>query len=178
MNKSIFSRCAVMLAAALAAFSGLGSRVVDIVAPRREFVPNMALRQGGFVLLGRSYAGYPAGTVVELPTSTEATLVAAGQATVSAGPPTPGAVTTTANSGCAGVAAAGSSVVVTHASVSVQSLIYAVVSQAAADGTALRVDRVSVAAGSFTIFLNAAATAAVNIDWAILNPNGSLTGPQ
>lgn len=178
MKKSLFSRINFAAIAVLAIFGGVCHRVLETVAPRREFVPNMALRQGGFVLLGRSYAGYASGTIVELPTSTEATLIAAGQATNSAGPPTPGAVTTTANSGCVTIAAGLSSLVVTHASVSVQSQIFAAVNQAAADGTLLRVERIVPAAGSFTIYGTAAATAATLIKWAILNPNGSFTSPQ
>lgn len=126
----------------------------------------------------KGYAGYAPGTTVELPTSTEDALVKSGQATVSAGPPTPGPVTTTALSGCLQVAAGQSSIVVTHASVSVQSLIWAVIAQAAADATALRVERIVAAAGSFTIYLTAAATAGVLVDWAILNPNGSVSNPQ
>lgn len=134
-------------------------------------------KQGGFVLLGKNYAGYASGTIVELPASTEAALIASGQATNSAGPPTAGAVSTTANSGCVTVAAAAASLVVTHPNVTAQSIVVAVVNQAAADGTFLRVERVVPAAGSFTIYGTAAATAATLVKWAIVNPNGSLSGP-
>lgn len=120
----------------------------------------------------KGYAGYAGGTIVQLDTSTEAALVAQGLATVSAGPVTPGAVTTTMNKGRAGIAAAGTSVVITNAQVTTESKIYAVLSNAAADATALYVARVTPANGSFTIYLNAAATAAVAIDWSILMPQG------
>ena len=134
-------------------------------------------RQAGFVLLARPYGGYAAGTVVELPKSTEDTLIAAGQATTSAGPPTPGAVTTTMPGGACAVAAAASSVVITNPLVTVHSLIYAVIAQTTADTTAFNVSRVVPANGSFTIFLNAATTAAVTVDWAILSPFGALSSP-
>lgn len=160
--------------AILAAFSA----VLNIAASRQEYVPRMALKQGGFVLLGRGYQGYSAGTIVELPASTEAALVAAGQASVSAGPPTTGNVAITANSGCAAIAAGQSSVTITNPAITVQSLVWAVVAQAAADGTLLRVERVVPAAGSVTIYGTAAATATTLIDWAILNPNGSFSSPQ
>lgn len=136
------------------------------------------LKQGGFVLLARGYGGYAAGTIVELPASTEAALIASGGASSSAGPATAGAVSTTMNSGSVTFAAAAISLVITNPVFTVQSILWAVISQATADGTALYVARVSVANGSATIFLNAAATAAVSVDWAILNPNGSLSNPQ
>ncbi len=127
------------------------------------------------VLLGRSYAGYAAGTIVQLPTNVEAALIAQGLATTSAGPVTPGAVTTSASQGRVGIAAGQSSVVVTNASITTESKVFAVVAQAAADVTLLRVERVLCAAGSFTIYGTANATAAVAIDWAILGPQGGLT---
>jgi hypothetical protein len=123
----------------------------------------------------KGYAGYAGGTTVQLDTSTEAALVAQGLATVSAGPVTPGAVTTTMNKGRAGIAAAGTSVVITNTQVTTESKIYAVLSNAAADGTALYVARIAPANGSFTIYLNAAATAAVAIDWSILMPQGEFS---
>lgn len=132
-------------------------------------------RQGGFVLLGKAYQGYLTGTIVELNPSTEAALILAGQATDSAGPPTAGAVTTTASQGCVTIAAGASSVVVTNPNVKKQHVIYAVVNQAAADGTLLRVERIVVADGSFTIHGTANATAATLIKWAILLPGGTST---
>jgi hypothetical protein len=130
------------------------------------------------VLLGRSYAGYAAGTIVQLPTNVEAALIAQGLATTSAGPVTPGAVTTSASQGRVGIAAGQSSVVVTNASITAESKVFAAVAQAAADGTLLRVERILCAAGSFTIYGTANATAAVAIDWAILGPQGGLTTNQ
>ena len=127
------------------------------------------------ILLGRSYAGHAAGTIVQLPTNVETALIAQGLATTSAGPVTPGAVTTTASQGRVGIAAGQSSVVVTNPNITAESKVFAVVAQAAADGTLLRVERVLCAAGSFTIYGTANATAAVAIDWAILGPQGGLT---
>jgi hypothetical protein len=127
------------------------------------------------ILLGRSYGGYNAGTIVQLSTSLEAALVAQGLATVSAGPVTPGAVSTTQPMGRVGIAAAGTSVVVTNPAFTTESKFAAYLSNAAADGTALYITRITPAAGSVTFTLNAAATAAVAIDWAQLGPYGGLT---
>ena len=127
------------------------------------------------ILLSKGYAGYAAGTIVQLQTSTEAALVAQGLATVSAGPVTPGAVTTTETMGRAGIAAAGTSVVVTNPSFNTESKFQAVLSQAAADATATIVNRIVPAAGSVTFFVNAAATAAVSIDWMLLIKSGDFS---
>lgn len=127
------------------------------------------------VLLGRSYGGYAAGTIVQLPTSVEAALIAQGLATSSAGPVTAGAVSTTQTQGRAGIAAAGASVVITNPLFNTESKFVAYLSNAAADGTALYVTRITPAAGSVTFTLNAAATAAVAVDWALLTPQGGLT---
>jgi len=127
------------------------------------------------ILLSRSYAGYNAGTIVQLGTQEEATLIAQGLATNSAGPVTPGAVTTTKTFGRVGIAAASSSVVVTCPAVTTESKVFAVVAQAAADGTLLRVERVLCANGSFTIYGTANATAAVAIDWALVDTTGGMT---
>jgi len=184
MKKSLFSRA---VAFAVMAITVIGTGIAKAFEPYGPLAvqPNgvptsgLRLRQGGFVLLGgaRGYAGYAAGTIVELPASTEAALIASGQATLSAGPPTAGPVSTTANSGCVTVAAAAASIVVTHPGVTVQSQIAATVAQAAADGTFLRVERIVPANGSFTIYGTAAATAATLVKWAIINPNGSFTAP-
>jgi hypothetical protein len=128
------------------------------------------------VLLGRAYKGYAAGTIVQLSTNEEAALIAQGLATTSAGPVTTGAVTTSATSGRVAIAAGASSVVVTNANVDANSKIFAVVNQAAADGTLLRVERIVPAAGSFTIFGTANATATTVIDWILLEVSG-LTQP-
>lgn len=127
------------------------------------------------LLLGRSYGGYIAGTIVQLATSIEAALIAQGLATASAGPVTPGAVTTNQPAGRVGIAAAGASVVVTNPAFTTESKFSACLSNAAADGTALYITRITPAAGSVTFTLNAAATAAVAIDWAVLGPYGGVT---
>lgn len=122
----------------------------------------------------RGYAGYAAGTITQLPTSEEAALVAQGLASTSAGPVTPGAVTTSKTMGRVGIAAAGTSVVVTNPAFTTESKFVAYLSNAAADGTALYVTRITPANGSVTFTLNAAATAAVAIDWALLRISGEL----
>lgn len=124
------------------------------------------------VLLNRSYMGYPAGQVVELATSVEQALIAQGLATSSAAAPTAGNTTTAALQGSAVVAAAASSVTITNPSVGASTKVWACIGQAAADATALYVARVVPAAGSFTIYVNAAATAGTVVDWAILDPLG------
>lgn len=126
------------------------------------------------ILLSRSYAGYLTGTIVQLPASEEAALIAQGFAATSAGPVTAGAVTTTKTMGRLGVAAAGASVVVTNAAITTESRFVAYLSNAAADTTALSITRITPAAGSVTFTLNAAATAAVAIDWALLTVSGEL----
>lgn len=129
------------------------------------------------ILLNRAYMGYLAGTVVQLPTSVEASLIAQGLAVTSAGPVTTGAVTVGANvqQGRVAIAAGASSVTVTHAGVTAESKVFAVVAQAAADGTLLRVERILCANGSFTIYGTANATATTTIDWALLSPSGMTT---
>lgn len=124
------------------------------------------------ILLSKGYAGYASGTIVQLTTNQEAALIAQGVATTSAGPVTPGAVTTTAIQGRVGIAAAGTSVVVTNAAFTTESKFVAYLSNAAADGTALYVTRITPANGSVTFTLNAAATAAVAIDWQLLLQQG------
>lgn len=125
------------------------------------------------ILLSRAYDGYVAGTIVQLPTSIEAALVAQGLASVSAGPVTAGNVNVGSQGiGRVGIAAAGISVVITSPNITTETKVNAVIAQAAADGTALYVARVLCAAGSATIYLNAAATAAVAVDWYIVNPSG------
>ena len=122
----------------------------------------------------RGYAGYAPSTVIQLQTSEEAALVTQGFATVSAGPVTPGAVTTSKNTGRVGIAAAGTSVVVTNTNFTTESKFVAFLSNAAADATAVSITRITPAAGSVTFTVNAAATAAVSIDWANLLISGEL----
>lgn len=124
------------------------------------------------ILLNRPYCGYAAGTIVQLSTQAEAALIAQGFAVTSAGPVTPGAVTTSEVAGRLGIAAAGTSVVLTNPRINTESRIVAYLSNAAADATALYITRITPAAGSVTFTLNAAATAAVAIDWALLMISG------
>lgn len=124
------------------------------------------------ILLGRNYRGYLAGTIVQLQTSMEAALIAQGIAAASAGPVTPGAVTTDLAMGRLGIAAAGTSVVLTNPNLTAESKVLGYLSNAAADGTALYITRTTIAAGSVTFTLNAAATAAVAIDWVVQDFGG------
>ena len=127
------------------------------------------------ILLSRPYGGYNAGTIVQLSTNLEAQLIAQGFGTNSAGPVTSGSVSTSLPSGRVGVAAAGTSVVVTNPTITTESKFSVFLSNAAADTTATFVSRITPVNGSVTFTLNAAATAAVAIDWAVLGPFGGLT---
>lgn len=120
------------------------------------------------VLLSKAYMGYAAGTVANFPTSTEAALIANGFATASTkASTTTGAVTANVTSGTVAVAAGSSSLVVTNALVDANSKIWAAVAQSTADTTFTSVVRIVPAAGSFTIFGPANATATTLVDWAI-----------
>lgn len=123
------------------------------------------------ILLSRSYGGYASGTIVQLQTAVEAALIAQGLATTSAGPVTAGAVTTNQVTGRAGIAAAGTSVVITNPSFTTESKFCAYLSNAAADATATSI-RITPAAGSVTFALNAASTGIVAIDWTLLLVSG------
>lgn len=120
----------------------------------------------------RGYAGYLPATIVQFQTSEEAVLVSQGLGTSSAGPVTPGNVTTTKVTGRVGVAAAGTAVVVSNTNFTTESKFVAYLSNAAVDTTAFNVARITPAAGSVTFTLNAAATAAVSIDWTQLLISG------
>jgi hypothetical protein len=124
------------------------------------------------VALNQPYAGYASGTVRQFRTSTETALVAAGLASSSAAALTTGAYTTTEPQGRVSFTIGTASVVITNPNVTSESKIFAVVAQAAADGTLLRVERIVPANGSFTIYGTANATAATLVDWVILNPLG------
>lgn len=124
------------------------------------------------IALSRGYAGIAAGAVVKLSANIEAALIAQGFATTSAAALTTGAQTMNLTSGTVVVPIGASSVVVTNNLVDAASKVFAVVSQAAADGTLLRVERIVPAAGSFTIYGTANATAATVIDWSLLLPDG------
>lgn len=124
------------------------------------------------IALVKSYAGIAAGAVVKLSTALEAALVAQGIATVSTAALTTGAQTINLNAATVGVAIGASSVAITNNLVDANTKIFAVVEQAAADGTLLRVERIMPAAGSFTIYGTANATAVTNISWGILMQAG------
>ena len=125
------------------------------------------------VLLNRSYQGTPAGAVISLTTEAEAALVAQGLASASARASTStGAQTQNAAQGTAAIPAGASSVVITNSLVDANSHVTAKVAQAAADATLLRVERVVCAAGSFTIFGTANATATTLIDWEVVINSG------
>lgn len=121
------------------------------------------------VSLNRAYGGYAAGVVASFPLSTELALIAQGIAVASVAAPTSGAVTANGVMGRSAVAIGAASVVITNPSVTIDSVIFAMVEQAAADATALRVERIVPAAGSFTIYVTAAATAATVVTWAVFN---------
>lgn len=129
------------------------------------------------ILLNRAYMGYLAGTIVQLPTSVEASLIAQGLAVTSAGPVTAGPVTVGANvqQGRAAFGVGAASLVITHPGVTAESKVSAVIAQAAADGTLLRVERIVCANGSFTLYGTAAATAATTVDWVLHSPSGLTT---
>jgi hypothetical protein len=121
------------------------------------------------VLLLKAYAGSAAGAVREYSSELEAALIAQGIASASTvASVTTGAQTSDTWSGTAAIAAGASSVVITNALIKANSKVWAVVGQAAADGTLLRVERVVPADGSVTIYGTANATATTIIDWAIL----------
>ncbi len=82
---------------------------------------------------------------------------------------TPGEARVEAPTGRSAIAAGAASVTVYNSRCRADSLIRAWVQQTAADATLLRVERTDAAEGSFTIYGNAAATAAVTVGWEILN---------
>ena len=133
------------------------------------------------VLLSRPYAGFASGLTVQVPTTLENSIVANNIGTVvstaAAAGVTQGALSTSLPAGRCTIAIGSSSVVVTNPLVDVNSKIFAVINQVAADTTLLRVERIVPAAGSFTIYGTANATAAVSIDWAIVGPFGGVTTP-
>ncbi len=129
------------------------------------------------VLLGSlGYAGYAGGTVVNLDAATEASLIAQNKAVASTvASTTPGNVTANVSQGICAIAAGASSITITNSGVNANSQILAVVAQAAADTTLLRVERIVCAAGSFTIYGTAAATANTLVAW-VIHPLG-MTAP-
>lgn len=121
------------------------------------------------VLLNRAYQGRVSGAVASFGKNAEDSLIASSMATASTDASlTTGAYTQNTSQGKAAIAAGASSVVITNSKVDIGTKIFAVVDQAAADGTLLRVERVAAAAGSFTIYGTAAATATTVISWALI----------
>lgn len=127
------------------------------------------------VSLNRSYGAYPAGSIVELPSSTEAALIAQNLAQASTATPTAGNITSNEFQGVAVIPAGAASVTITNPNVNASTKINAYVSQAAADTTLTAILRITCAAGSFTIYGPANATAATVCRWMIegtgLTPN-------
>lgn len=127
------------------------------------------------VLLNRSYMGLLAGTTVGLATNVEQALIAQGLATAALDANiTPGNVAADVFTGTVAIAAGASSVTITNRYIDANSKVYATIAQAAADGTLLYLPRVlcangaAGAPGTVTIYGNAAATAAVLVDWSIV----------
>lgn len=125
------------------------------------------------VTLLRAYGGSAVGQTLELSQELEASLIAQGFAVAAtANTSSSGAQTQNTFSGVATIPIGSSSVVITNSNVTANSVVLAVVAQAAADGTLLRVERVVPAAGSFTIYGTAAATAATIVNWVVVTPPG------
>lgn len=125
------------------------------------------------VTLIRAYGGSAAGQTLELTQELEAALIAQGLAVAAtANTSSSGAQTQNTFTGMATIPIGSSSVVVTNSLVTANSVVFAVVSQAAADGTLLRVERVLPAAGQFTIYGTANATDATVVTWAVLTAPG------
>lgn len=124
------------------------------------------------VTLNRAYQGFTAGQTAEFTAELEAALIAQGLASAAtANTSTSGAITSNTMTGMATIPIGSSSVVVTNSLVGANSVVMAVVSQAAADATLLRVERVVCAAGSFTIYGTANATAATVVTWSVQSPS-------
>lgn len=121
------------------------------------------------VSLNKAYAGFAAGSVVELPASTEAAMIAQGIANASTSAVTSGSYTTNFMQGTAVIPIGASSVQITNTKVEATTKVFAVVAQATADATLLRVERIVSGAGLFTIYGTANATAETVVDWHIFN---------
>lgn len=129
------------------------------------------------VLLNRSYNGFVAGSVVEFSAELEASLIAQGLASASVAALTSGAQSRTDGTntlipvlaGTGAIAAAASTLVISNANITANSKAFAMISQAAADGTATSIVRVSCAAGAVTITANAAATAATEVSFVVFS---------
>lgn len=130
------------------------------------------------VLLNRPYGGYPSGVIVQLSTVEETALVAQGLASSSVGPVTPGNVSTDRWAGRVGIAAGGTSVTITNPRIDANSKFGVAFSNAASDATAQTLAGITPSAGSVTIRVNAAATAAIALDWFLLPTNQGLLPPN
>jgi len=125
------------------------------------------------VILNKVVSGYLAGTVATFPSSKEASLIAQGLASAGlVANTTPGNVTANEYMGIAAVAIAAATVVITNDKVDATTPVHAVIAQAAADATALRVERIVTTAGVITIHVTAAATAATLVKWCVLSNQG------
>lgn len=134
------------------------------------------------VLLNRAYAGFAAGTVVQLSAELEATLIAQNIASNSLLTLTAGAQSNLLGSdfaligisGTVVIPAAAASVTIANPRINLGSKVFATISQAVADTTLTSVVRVLVvpgvlgAPGVLTIFGNAASTAAVAVSYLIV----------
>lgn len=119
--------------------------------------------------LNKNYMGLQAGTVVGLSTPVESGLIASGMATANASKAniTPGAITYQGTQGTVVFGAGASSLVITNPLIDANTKVGAAIAQAAADATMTSIARIVPAAGSVTIYANAAATAATVVDWVI-----------
>jgi len=80
---------------------------------------------------------------------------------------TPGNATINTPKGRCAIAAAAAAVTITSSIVTATSTVLAVINQAATDATLTSILRVQTGAGTFTITGNAAATAAVTVDFVV-----------
>lgn len=125
------------------------------------------------VSLNKAYGGAPAGAVVSFTSELETALIGQGIASASTrASTTTGAQTQNTAQGTAAIAAGASSVTITNSLVDANSHVVAKVAQATADATLLRVERVVCAAGSFTIYGTANATATTLVDWEVVVNSG------
>ena len=120
------------------------------------------------VSLLKAYGTFASGAVVILPDDTETALIAQGLAVSSSAAPTAGAQTVNILRGRAAMAAGASTLVITCPQCTAQSIVFAQVAQAAADGTFTSVLRVTPSNGSFQINGPALATAATAISWLVI----------
>ncbi len=81
----------------------------------------------------------------------------------------PGAGTINTARGRVAIAAGSGSVVVTNSHVTAQSMIVAHIDQTAADGTLTQIVRIVPAAGTFAVYGNGSATAAVSVRFEVIN---------